>query len=84
MTGVQTCALPISTRLAGIPEEYEPYVYFLEKESSGGMAEKLLELYQMDRNELKEKGREAQRFVLKNKSNRSQAFRAIKALMREN
>lgn len=73
----------LTTRLAGIPEEYEPYVYFLEKESSGGMAEKLVELYQTDRNELKEKGRAARRFVLKNKSNQRQAFRAIKALMRE-
>lgn len=65
------------TKLPGMPKEYLKYVYVLEKESVDGMAEKLNEILNLSEEELKEKGKLAKEYVLKEKNNRMQAKRII-------
>lgn len=65
------------TKLPGMPIEYLKYVYVLENESVDGMAEKLNEILNLSEEELKEKGKLAKEYVLKEKNNRMQAKRII-------
>lgn len=65
------------TKLPGMPKEYLKYVYVLENESVDGMAEKLNEILNLSEEELKEKGKLAKEYVLKEKNNRMQAKRII-------
>ena len=65
----------LTTRLPGMPLEYEDYVYILEEENIQGMARKLTELLGKSKEELFTFGSQAKNFVLENKSNVKQAER---------
>lgn len=71
----------LTTRLPGMPKEYYPYVYLIDKENSEGIAEKLRELYKESRAELRNKGEAAKEFVLKEKNNKVQARKVIEKLI---
>ena len=67
----------LTTKLPGMPEEYYPYVYMFETESLDGYRKTLKEVLEKDYDELAQKGREAQSWVLKNKNNVVQTRRII-------
>lgn len=59
----------LTTRLLGIPEEYNDYLYFFEKEDIDSMAQCLKEILGKPLDELEIKGKLARKFVLDNKNN---------------
>ena len=63
----------LSTKLKGIPKEYEPYLFWFDDESLNGMIQKLREINAMSDNALRTKGSIGQKFVLDNKNNIVQA-----------
>ena len=63
----------LTTKLPGMPNEYEKYVYYIEDETVNGIYEKIEKLKNMDRKELNNTGKNAQKFVVKNKNNIKQA-----------
>ena len=58
----------LSTKLKGIPKEYEPYLFWFDDESLKGMINKLCEINTMSDSALREKGRSGQKFVLDKKN----------------
>lgn len=70
----------LTTPLPGMPKEYYEYVYLFEDESIEGMALKLKEVLNKDREELHEKGLKAKKFVLANKNNFLQARKIIELI----
>ena len=58
----------LSTRLKGIPEDYKPYLFWLDEESVGGMALTLKKIFSKDDEYLNNFGRKAKNFA-KSKSN---------------
>lgn len=67
----------VTTKLAGIPEEYYDYVYTFERCNADSYYETLLDLLSKPAEELKQKGLQAQRFVLTTKNNVAQTKRII-------
>ncbi|NLY71820.1 MAG: glycosyltransferase family 4 protein [Clostridiales bacterium] len=65
----------LSTRLAGIPKDYNNYLYWFDIETEDGMAAKLSEIMGKSKNELQCFGKKAQKYVIENKSNILQAGR---------
>lgn len=65
----------LTTRLAGIPDEYFQYCYTFESETVDGFAQKLTEVLSLSDAELQAKGKSAQEFVLKYKNNIIQGAR---------
>ena len=63
----------LTTKLPGMPDEYVPYVYLIEKEDVTGVADALKSVLMLPREELFAKGQSAKLFVLNNKNNQSQA-----------
>ena len=59
----------VTTKLPGIPDEYFEHLYLFEEESIEGFAKKMQEILSLPYTELRQKGRDAQEFVLKNKNN---------------
>lgn len=70
----------LTTVLPGMPEEYHPYVYLLEDESSDGIAEKLRQVLAQSDEMLFEKGQKARAFVLEQKNNVIQAKKILDML----
>lgn len=67
----------LSTRLSGIPEEYSPYIYWLDEESEDGMACKLRDLFKQSESDFIEFGKTAKKFVAEKKSNVYQGKRIV-------
>lgn len=67
----------VTTRLAGIPDEYRDYLLFFDEFDSNGICNKLLEIASIDRSKLETIGNRAKEFVLKNKNNIVQAKRIM-------
>ncbi len=73
----------LTTKLPGMPAEYDPYVYLLEDESPGGVAEQLKNIFAQSFEERRKKALSARSFVLENKSNIVQAKKILAFLRRE-
>lgn len=73
----------LTTKLPGMGEEYNSYLYFFEKENLNGFIEKYEFISKISAQELNKKGKEAQKYVLKNKNNIIQANRIV-AFIRNN
>ena len=71
----------LTTRLPGMPEEYEQYVYLIEDESVEGLAQTLKIILDKPVEELHQKGQEAKKFVLQNKNNVVQARKVIEMVL---
>ena len=67
----------ITTRLPGMPEEYYPYVYFIDDESEDGVLDALRSVTSRSGKELHAFGAAAKEFVLAEKSNVKQAGRLV-------
>ncbi len=70
----------MTTKLPGMPKEYDPYVYLIEDESFNGIADSLQKVLTESFEERKEKAEKARAFVLEHKSNLVQAAKIIKFL----
>ena len=67
----------LTTKLSGMPREYDAYAYLFTDESVDGMAKTLAELLALPRETLHAKGIAAKEFVLLKKSNTTQAARLL-------
>lgn len=67
----------LTTKLAGIPEEYYDYIYFFDGFDSDNISNKIKEMSSYDKEELFNKGRAAKNFVLKQKNNVIQAGKIV-------
>lgn len=67
----------LSTRLSGIPKEYEDYIFYFDGEDVGQMSSILETILSMSSKKLNEKGKRAQTFVFDRKSNIEQGKRII-------
>ena len=70
----------LTTRLPGMPAEYEPYVYLIDDDSAAGIADALKKVFADTPEERRAKGAAARAFVLEKKSNVVQAGKIIKFL----
>ena len=70
----------LTTRLTGIPEEYAPYVFFIEEESADGVAQALKQVLALSDEALFAKGAEAREFVLTQRNNVVQAKKILDML----
>lgn len=68
----------MTTKLFGMPKEYENYVYIIRDESKDGIKKSLHKILSKTKEELHDKGRLSKEFVLKEKNNISQAQKIIK------
>lgn len=73
----------LTTRLPGMPKEYNEYVYLLDEETEDGVCLKLKEIFSQSREELHEKGKRAKEFILKEKNNVVQAKRLVNMVCKE-
>ncbi len=67
----------LTTKLPGMPKDHLPHVYLIEDESADGIAEMLGELLTKSPEELYQKGKDAKEFILREKSNMSQAKKLL-------
>ena len=67
----------LTTKLPGIPEEYFEYIYTFDDETIEGFAQSLHKVLSLSQIELETKGKDAQRFILKNKNNIIQTKKMI-------
>lgn len=74
LTGVPV----VMFKLPGIPNEYDEYLYYVEKESAESFAVKIDEVLSLPQGVLEEKGKRAREFVIREKNNVKQAQRFIK------
>ncbi len=72
----------LTTRLPGMPRQYEPYVYLINDESVDGVKKALEEVFSNSRQELHKRGMLAKKFILDEKNNRVQAKKVIDVLMK--
>ena len=70
----------LTTRLPGMPREYDPYVFFIEEETEEGIAQALKQVFTDTDEALFQKGMEARRFVLEQRNNVVQAGKIIAML----
>jgi len=68
----------LTTKLPGMPKEYEEYVYLIEDESENGIKECLIDILSKSAEELYSKGKKAKKFVLTEKNNVVQGEKILK------
>lgn len=61
--------LVLTTKLAGMPKEYYPYVEVIEKETEDGIQGKIKDIFNKNKEELYKKGVEGKEFIIRNKNN---------------
>ena len=74
----------LTTKLPGMPKEYDDYVYLLEEENVDGIKERLVEILAKSDYALHEKGEQAKAFVLKEKNNIVQSKKIINLFQQQN
>ena len=67
----------LTTKLSGMPREYDAYAYLFDDESVEGMAQTLAQVLAEPREALHARGQAAKAFVLEQKSNTAQAKRLL-------
>lgn len=67
----------LTTRLPGMPKEYDDYVFLFDGETAGEMAQTLQTVMSLTDKQLDEAGLLAQKFVLEQKNNRQQAAKVL-------
>lgn len=70
----------LTTKLEGIPSEYNDYLYFTKGDSVNDIYEAIKELLSKNPAELIEKGRKAKKFVMENKNNDIQVKKVLKLI----
>ena len=64
-------------KLKSIPKEYDDYIFYIDEKSDNGLKDALQNICNMDTKILKEKGNQAVKFVVDNKSNVVQCKRIL-------
>ncbi len=67
----------LTTRLPGIPAEYEPYLYFFESETTEGFTNTINKVLSLEDTSLQLKGLSASRFLLEEKNSNKQIERIL-------
>lgn len=67
----------ITTKLKGIPEEYNEYLIFVEDETAEGYCKHLWEILNADYNEFKNQAERGRRFIVNNKTVKNQTKKII-------
>lgn len=67
----------LSSRLEGIPKEYENYIFFFDENKQESLAKKIREILDLSPEELAKKGEAARSFVLEEKNNVVQSAKII-------
>ena len=67
----------LSARLAGIPEEYENYIFYFDENTAESLGSKIREILDLSAEELAERGASARRFALEEKNNVAQAAKIV-------
>ena len=73
----------LSSKLAGIPDEYDEYLYYFDDSDPDGLYKAMSKLFSQSDSELQIKGNSARQFVLKNKNNIVQAEKLINFIENE-
>ena len=73
----------LTTKLEGIPPEYDDYLFQFDDESEGGFEKKISEMLEKPAGELHAKGLKAKEFVLKNKNNKIHGKKIINFMKKE-
>lgn len=68
----------LTTKLPGMPADHMPYVYFIEEETSEGIAKALKQVLSQPPEALHSFGKKAKTFVLTEKSNYAQAGKVLR------
>lgn len=74
----------LSFDIAGIPREYEPYLFIMEEESADGLAIAIRQTLGLDKSVLKDKGNRARQFILREKNTKIQCSKMWKFIMENN
>ncbi len=67
----------LTTHLAGIPKEYDEFLYYIEDESVEGIRNAICKCVKISREEMKEKGERAKTFVQCNKNYKTQISKIL-------
>ena len=70
----------VTTKLAGIPEEYYKYVYTFDECTEDCYFETLSKILALPSEDIRMKGKEAQEFVLSNKNKITQTARIVELI----
>lgn len=70
----------LTTRLKGIPKEYDNYLWYIEDENVNGMKDAIENILRKEETELIDFGNKAQQFVFQNKNNIMQGKKILKFL----
>lgn len=71
----------LTTKLPGMPNEYDEYIYTIENECEEGITLSMQSILSKSKEELYEKGKLSKAFVLREKNNIEQAKRFMRALL---
>lgn len=71
----------LTTRIPGMPQEYNDYVYYIDNETVDGLTKTLRAMLNKSKAELHIKGLDAKRFVMKEKNNIIQAERIVNMIL---
>ncbi len=67
----------LTTRLPGMPQDHEDYVFFIEEETSKGISDALKKVFENSDEYLHDFGSNAKAFIILNKNNKIQASKVI-------
>lgn len=70
----------LTTKLPGIPDEYDEHLFYIYSENAEGIADSIIRCMKMAPDILKNKGKNAQSFILKNKNCEKQIDKVINDL----
>ena len=73
MSGTAT----VMCHLGCIPQEYDDYLFYFEDESIEGMKRKMVEICEMDKTYLRERGEKASLFIKNNKNSKAQTKKIL-------
>ncbi len=73
----------LTTRLLGMPEEYNEFVYFLDDETADGVANTLKSVFSKNIEERRTKGKAAQKFVVGHKKGSRQSDKVFEMITSE-
>ncbi len=70
----------LTTKLPGMPEEYYPYVFLFDDETTDGYADTIRRVLTRPKDELRDKGSIAKQWILTNKNNVRQTERIVELI----
>ena len=72
----------VMSKLACLPKDYYPHLYFFDKESIEGIRDKIIEICEKTQSELEEFGKAASEFIIKEKNEMKQSKKIVDLINR--